>query len=325
MNFKWITVALASGLLTVLLSLTQGGSSMSPMVLWQLVQGEGDMMQRIVLWELRLPRTLLALLVGAALATAGGVMQGVTRNPLAAPDLTGVVAGTACMVVVLVTFASIEAVWFPLAGIVGGVLVGGLTFALAWKNGLMPLRVVLAGVAMSSVCVAVMTGLLVFSGAEAGELFFWLAGGLSGRGWQQLGQTVFWISVPLVLVLLLWRRFRVLLLDDAVARSLGISVSRWRLVFMLLAVVMTAGAVTVAGPVGFVGLIVPHISRQLLSEQSALWLPLNAGLGAFLLLSADVLARWPAMAQEIPLGVVTALLGGPWLIWLIRAGVGRHG
>ncbi len=307
----------------VLLSLMMGAQTLTPGDLWQLVLGQGELVQQIVLWELRLPRTLLALLVGAALATAGGLMQGVTRNPLAAPDLTGVVAGAACMVVVLVTLASVDAAWFPLAGIAGGLLVGGMTFLLAWKNGLMPLRVVLAGVAMSSVCVAVMTGLLVFSGAEAGELFFWLAGGISGRGWAQLGQVLAWICLPLLAVVMLARRFRVLLLDDAIGRSLGVSVSHWRLAFMLLAVVMTAGAVSVAGPVGFVGLVVPHITRRLLSEQSLFWLPLNAWLGAMLLLLADVLARLPATAQEVPLGVVTALLGGPWLILLMRKGAGR--
>ncbi|WP_369623885.1 FecCD family ABC transporter permease [Marinobacterium sp. BA1] len=323
MNIKLAAATAAIVVLTVLLSLMVGAQPFTPLDLWQLSQGQGEPLQRILFWELRLPRTLLALLVGAALATAGGLMQGVTRNPLAAPDLTGVVAGAACMVVILSTLASVDAAWYPLAGVAGGTLVGALTFALAWKNGLMPVRVVLAGVAMSSVCVAVMTGLLVFSGAEAGELFFWLAGGLSGRGWSQLAEVFAWTVLPLLLAVLLVQRFRVLLLDDAIGRSLGISVSRWRLVFMLLAVVMTAGAVTVAGPVGFIGLVVPHITRRLLSEQSAAWLPLNAVLGGVLLLSADVLARLSATAQEIPLGVVTALLGGPWLILLMHKGLRR--
>ncbi|MEO5344353.1 MAG: iron ABC transporter permease, partial [Gammaproteobacteria bacterium SHHR-1] len=235
----------------------------------------------------------------------------------------GVVAGSACMVVILSTLFSMDAGWYPLAGISGGLLIGGLTFALAWKNGLMPIRVVLAGVAMSSVCVAVMTGLLVFSGAEAGELFFWLAGGLSGRGWQQLNSVLWWAIAPLLLVLLLSRHYRLLLLDDAIGRSLGVNVSAWRLGFMVLAVVMTAATVIVAGPVGFVGLVVPHITRRFLSAQSLFWLPMNALLGALLLLAADVLARMPPVVQEIPLGVMTALLGGPWLLSLIRSGMGR--
>ncbi|WP_343800836.1 iron ABC transporter permease [Marinobacterium maritimum] len=325
MIIKPIAATAALCLLLIALSLMTGAQVFTPVDLWRLAQGAGEPVQGILFWELRLPRTLLALLVGAALATAGGIMQGVTRNPLAAPDLTGVVAGAACLVVILSTLASVDAAWFPLAGIAGGALAGGLTFVLAWKNGLMPVRVVLAGVAISAVCVAVMTGLLVFSGAEAGELFFWLAGGISGRGWEQLEQVIIWIAPPLLLVVALARRFRVLLLDDAMGRSLGVSVSRWRLVFMLLAVGMTAGAVTVAGPVGFIGLVVPHITRQLLSEQSLGWLPLNAVLGALLLLSADVLARLPVAVQEIPLGVVTALLGGPWLILLMRKDFGRVG
>lgn len=313
----------AISIIAVVLSLMMGAQAFTPIDLWRLSQGEGELLQWILFWELRLPRTLLALLVGASLATAGGLMQGVTRNPLAAPDLTGVVAGAACMVVILSTLASVDAAWYPLAGVAGGAFVGALTFVIAWKNGLMPVRVVLAGVAMSSMCVAVMTGLLVFSGAEAGELFFWLAGGISGRGWAQLAQVIIWTGPPLLLAMLLVRWFRVLLLDDAVGRSLGISVSRWRLMFMLLAVVMTAGAVTVAGPVGFIGLVVPHISRQLLSDQSAAWLPLNAALGGLLLLWADLMARLPATAQEVPLGVVTALLGGPWLLLLMHKNIRR--
>ncbi|SIQ31198.1 FecCD family ABC transporter permease [Marinobacterium stanieri] len=322
MKFKIAAGVLAIALM-LLLSLMLGAQVLMPLDLWQILLGQGDRVQIIVLWELRLPRTLIALLVGAALATAGGVMQGVTRNPLAAPDLTGVVAGSACMVVILSTLFSMDAGWYPLAGISGGLLIGGLTFALAWKNGLMPIRVVLAGVAMSSVCVAVMTGLLVFSGAEAGELFFWLAGGLSGRGWQQLNSVLWWAIAPLLLVLLLSRHYRLLLLDDAIGRSLGANVSAWRLGFMVLAVVMTAATVIVAGPVGFVGLVVPHITRRFLSAQSLFWLPMNALLGALLLLAADVLARMPPVVQEIPLGVMTALLGGPWLLSLIRSGMGR--
>lgn len=322
MKFKIAAGVLAITLM-LLLSLMLGAQVLMPLDLWQILLGQGDRVPAIVLWELRLPRTLIALLVGAALATAGGVMQGVTRNPLAAPDLTGVVAGSACMVVILSTLFSMDAGWYPLAGISGGLLIGGLTFALAWKNGLMPIRVVLAGVAMSSVCVAVMTGLLVFSGAEAGELFFWLAGGLSGRGWQQLNSVLWWAIAPLLLVLLLSRHYRLLLLDDAIGRSLGVNVSVWRLGFMVLAVVMTAATVIVAGPVGFVGLVVPHITRRFLSAQSLFWLPMNALLGALLLLAADVLARMPPVVQEIPLGVMTALLGGPWLLSLIRSGMGR--
>ncbi len=323
MSVRYVSVVAVVLLLLALVSLMVGAEFLTLMDIWQQIRGEGVLVQRIVLWELRVPRTLLALLVGAALATAGGIMQGITRNPLAAPDLTGVVAGAACMVVVLSTLFKIDADWFPLAGMAGGLLVGAVTFALAWKNGLMPLRVVLAGVAMSAFCISIMTGLLVFAGAEAGELFFWLAGGLSGRGWQQLGPMLVWAVPAMVLSLLLSKRFKVLLLDDAIGRSLGMNVSAWRLGFMVLAVIMTAAAVTVAGPVGFVGLVVPHISRRLLSQQSVYWLPLTAVLGGGVLLAADVFSRLPPIAQEVPLGVVTALLGGPWLLWLLRSEKGQ--
>ncbi|WP_136681119.1 iron ABC transporter permease [Neptunomonas sp. XY-337] len=290
-------------------------------VLGAFFQGEASMLQHVVIWELRMPRNVLALLVGAALALAGGVMQGVTRNPLASPGLTGVVSGASLAIVLLVTVGEVAAQWLPIAGFLGGLCAAALTFLLAWQEGYFsPLRVVLAGVAVSALCVAVMTALLLFSGAESGDLFFWLAGGLSGRGWLQVQQVLGWVLVPMLVSFAMLKRFNLLLLGDDIAQSLGLSVQRWRLMFLLAAVLMTSAVVSVAGPVGFVGLLVPHISQQLIGQTHRFWLPFTAFLGALVLLFADVLARVLAAPQEAPLGVITALLGGPWLLLLIRKG-----
>lgn len=301
----------------LLISLMLGDALFTPVQIWSAASGDGDRLSQIVLFELRLPRSIMALLVGAALATAGGIMQGVARNSLASPDLTGVVAGAACAIVVVISVVQIDTRWLPLVGFGGGLAAGVATFTLAWKGQIQPLRLVLAGVAISAVCVSLMSAMLLFSGAEASELFFWLAGGLAGRGWDLLDQLAIWILLPMIVTFLLSSRFRVLLLDDAVAQTLGVSVNRWKLFFLMMTALMTTAAVVVAGPVGFVGLVVPHITRRLFDEQRASWLPINALVGALLLLLADLLARLTPGVQEVPLGVVTALLGGPWLLWLV--------
>lgn len=316
-----IVIAAAAGSFVLasalFISLMVGDQLFTPGQLWSAFSGEGDMLSRIVLFELRLPRSIMALLVGAALATAGGIMQGVARNPLASPDLTGVVAGAACAIVGVISIVQIDTRWLPLVGFGGGLMAGVATFTLAWKGQIQPLRLVLAGVAISAVCVSLMSAMLLFSGSEASELFFWLAGGLTGRGWDLLNQVAVWILLPMAITFLLSTRFRVLLLDDAVAQTLGVSVNRWKLFFLMMTALMTTAAVVVAGPVGFVGLVVPHITRRLFDEQRASWLPINALIGALLLLLADLLARLSPGVQEVPLGVVTALLGGPWLLWLV--------
>lgn len=314
-------LAAGAGLVAVsaalFISLLLGKEFFTPAQLFSAVMGEGDVLSRVVLLELRLPRSIIALLVGAALATGGGVMQGIARNPLASPDLTGVVAGAACAIVTAISIAQVDTRWLPLVGLGGGLGAGLLTFTLAWKGQIQPLRLVLAGVATSALCVSVMSAMLLFSGSEASELFFWLAGGLAGRGWDLLNEVAVWILLPVLITFLLSARFRVLLLDDAVAQTLGVSVNRWKLFFLVMTALMTTAAVIVAGPVGFIGLVVPHITRKIFDEQRATWLPLNALAGALLLLAADLLARMSPCIQEIPLGVVTALLGGPWLLWLV--------
>ncbi len=321
LSLRYCLLIVALLVLLFVAALLVGHQTLTVPDLWLLVQGQATPLQKIVVWELRIPRNLLALLVGAALATAGAIMQGVTRNPLASPGLTGVVAGASFVIVLLVSVWSVDAHWLPAAGFVGGIGAGCLTFYLAWQGRLLPLRIVLAGVAVTALCAAISTALLLFSGAEAGDLFFWLAGGLSGRGWLQVEQSWYWIVFPMLLSFALVQRFNLLLLDDDIARSLGLAVGRWRLLFLLLAVLMTAAVVSVAGPVGFVGLVIPHISKRLLSQQHPFWLPFTALLGALILLCADLLARLSAFPQEIPLGVITALLGGPWLLLLIRRGL----
>lgn len=291
----------------------------APETLWAVLQGQGSVIERVSILELRLPRNLLAILGGAALGAAGALMQGVTRNALASPGLTGVIAAAALGVVGSQTFFSPDALWLPAIALCAGFLGGMLTFYIAGRSRLQPERVVLAGIAVTALCTALTTGTLLVSGSEASELYYWLAGSLMGRGWLQLKLVAPWLCLPLLVLLFLRRPFRLLQLDDDLVQSMGLSVGRWRLVFLVLALIPAAALVSVTGPVIFIGLVAPHIARRLIGNQLQHWLPLSAILGGLLLLSADTLARQLAFPQELPVGMLTALIGAPWLLALLNS------
>ena len=299
--------------------LMAGSRWVSPTSLLSVIDGSSDLLTRITVLELRLPRNLLGILGGAALGVAGAVMQGVTRNSLASPGLTGVIASAALAVVSLRTLSSPGAMWLPLMALAGGLLGGALTFAIAGRRQLQPERVVLAGIAVTSLATALTTGLLLVSGAEAAELYYWLAGSLMGRGWLQLQMVLPWLVLPLGALIVMQRPFRILQLDDDLALAMGLSVGRWRLIFLLLALLLAAALVAFTGPIVFIGLVAPHIARRLAGNQIQHWLPLSALFGGLLLLAADILARQLAFPQELPVGMLTALIGAPWLIYLLNS------
>lgn len=299
--------------------LMTGHQWISPTELWTTLAGEGPLLTRISVLELRLPRNLLAILGGGALGVAGAIMQGVTRNPLASPGLTGVIAAAAFTVAATQTFYTPEALWLPAIALGGGLFGGTLTFLIAGRRRLQPERVVLAGIAVTALCTALTTGTLLVSGSEAAELYYWLAGSLMGRGWLQLELVAPWLILPLGLLFFLRRPFRLLQLDDDLALSMGLAVARWRLLFLLLALVLAAALVAVTGPVIFIGLVAPHIARRVIGDQFQHWLPVSALFGGLLLLAADTLARQLAFPQELPVGMLTALIGAPWLLHLLNS------
>ena len=311
-------LSLALGLL-FLLGLMAGSRWVSPGALVTVLAGSSDLLTTITVTELRLPRNLIGLLGGAALGLAGAVMQGVTRNQLASPGLTGVIASAALATVAMRTFGTPNALWLPMIALAGGLVGGALTFAVAGHRRMQPDRVVLAGIAVTSMATALTTAILLVSGSEAAELYHWLAGSLMGRGWDQLHMLVPWLLLPLMALLAMPRPFRLLQLDDDLALTMGLSVGRWRATFMILALVLTASLVAFTGPIVFIGLVAPHIARRLVANQPQYWLLLSALLGGLLLLAADILARQLALPQELPVGMLTALIGAPWLIYLLNS------
>ncbi|GGO84686.1 ferrichrome ABC transporter permease [Marinobacterium nitratireducens] len=280
--------------------------------------GVREGMAAILVWELRLPRFIAGALVGASLAVAGQLMQTVTRNPLASPGITGVVAGSSMAVVLVQVCFSVDAAWLPGFGVLGGTAAALLTFVLAAQGGFTPLRLALAGVAVTALATALTTAFLLFSGAHAQQLYLWLAGGLLGRGWSHVALILPWTLAGLALALLGVRYLNLLQLEDEVARALGGRVQLWRLGFVAVAVALTAAAVAVAGPVGFIGLVAPHLVRLLLGGDQRRTLPVVALVGAVLVTLSDLLARSLMAPAELPLGLFTALLGGPVFIVLLR-------
>lgn len=296
-----------------------GGYFLSPGELFALFEGQGTVVRQIALLELRLPRALLAALAGASLGAAGSIMQGVTRNPIASPGLTGVISSGALAVVIFRFFfpATLSYAWFPVGAFLGGIVGGLLCFWVAGRQSASADRIVLAGIAVMSLSSSIGTGVLVASGSEAAELYYWLAGSLTGRGWAYFWPSLPWLILPLIVACCLGAPLRLLLLDDDVGQSIGFSVLRWRMALFCLAVVMSAAVVSVAGPVIFVGLVAPHLARALCGNGSSHHIALSALAGALVLLAADLIARQAIYPQELPAGMVTALVGGPWLIVLL--------
>ena len=296
--------------------LTVGRLSLSSAQLWAALLWQGDSLAQVVVWDLRLPRALLAFLVGASLALSGLVMQRVSRNPLASPGLTGVSAGAALAVVAGILLLKSDSSQTPWLAIIGGLIAGLLTLLLAGGRQLQPTRIVLAGVAVTALCGGLTTTLLLQAEADAGEFLYWMAGGVAGRSWPQLTLLLSCMAPPLLALWLTRRNLELLGGGDEMALSLGLRPARWRAWYLILATILAASTVAVAGPIGFVGLLAPHMVRFCWPGQR-LPMGLCLLLGGILLMAADLLARLPGTAQEIPLGVMTALLGGPLLLRLM--------
>lgn len=269
-----------------------------------------------VLTAYRLPRLLLALLVGAALAVAGVLVQGIVRNPLASPDILGVNhAASLASVGALLLLPSLPVISLPLLTFAGGM--AGLILLRILANTSQPMKLALTGVALSA-CWASLTDYLMLSHPQdVNSALLWLTGSLWGRDWSFVK-----IAAPLLILFLplslrFCRDLDLLALGDARATTLGVSVPRIRLQALLLAVAMTSTGVAVCGPISFIGLVVPHMVRSITGGRHRWLLPVSAMAGALLLVVADLLARIVHPPLELPAGVLTAIIGAPWFVWLL--------
>jgi iron complex transport system permease protein len=285
--------------------------------------------QAAVLWNIRLPRVLLAMLVGGGLAASGAALQGVFRNPLTDPGLIGVSSGaaTGAVAAIVLGLTASSALALPLAAFGGGLAATLLVYGLARHGGRTEVvTLLLTGIAINAICGAA-TGFLIFSATDSQlrSIVFWSFGSLGGATWRAT-ITVAPLIVAGTVLLPRWARaLNLLALGEREARHLGVETERVRLLLIVLTALITGAAVAVCGTIGFVGLVVPHLLRLIAGPDHRLLLPASALGGAALLALADLVARTVAAPVELPLGVVTALVGGPFFLWLLQRTRREHG
>lgn len=305
-----------------LASMTVGARGISSTDVWNSLTGLGtpaDTVDRVVVQSLRLPRTILGIVVGAALGVAGALIQSLTRNPLADPGILGVNAGASLLVVLAITvFGWTGALATAGAGMLGAALSLAVVISLSWRNGSSPLRLVLAGTAFAATLGGVTSGLVILNAGTLDQVRFWSLGSLAGRDTDLVWPAIALVGVALVGALALSSPLNTLALGEEMAQSLGTSVARVRLGTLVAVSLLCGTATAVAGPIGFVGLTVPFVARMIGGTDTRWILPFSATLGAILLLGADILGRLVAGTDELEVGVVVAFVGAPVFIALAR-------
>ncbi|GAA3661111.1 FecCD family ABC transporter permease [Microbacterium marinilacus] len=291
---------------------------------WPMPTDASEVEARIV-WEFRLPRALLGFVVGAALAVAGAVLQAVVRNPLADPYVFGVSSGASAAAVCVLTLAAgaFSFVSVPLAAFLGALATTLVVFALAQRRGrVTPGRLVLAGVAMSYLLSAVTSYLVLRATlpgqSNVGQVLSWLSGSLAAADWGDLGIPAVVLVLATTLLVLLARVLNALLIGDETATSVGIDVARMRLVLFIVTSLLVGVVVAVSGAIGFIGLVVPHAARMVVGSDHRWVLPVSALAGGLLLVVVDIAARLIIAPSELPVGLLTAAIGAPFFLWMLR-------
>ena len=282
--------------------------------------------EHLIIRTVRLPRSLIATFVGAALAVAGAIMQGITHNPLASPSILGVNAGAAFAVVVATFIFGSSSLsvyaWFAFLG-------AGITAVMVYflgslgRGGLTSLNLTIAGAALTAFISSITSGILIISQRTLEEIRFWIAGSIAGRELDLFMQVLPYLGVGLLLAFALGRQITTLSLGEDVAKGLGQQTAWVKIAAAVSVVLLAGGSVAIAGPIGFIGLIIPHMSRFLVGVDYRWILPYAPMLGAILLLVADTCARIVIQPQELPVGLVMPLIGAPFFIYLIRSKVKR--
>jgi len=320
----WPGIALAAGIFVacLLLSLAFGPASLSLGQIWHYVTAgpvQGDLTNAIF-WQIRLPRVLLACLVGAELAVAGVILQDLFLNPLTDPYVTGVSSGAALGATIGIVLHLSQLPWMTVLALVGGFLTLGVVWVAARRRGRIDIFVLLlAGVTISYLASAVVTVLMIQASQDMHAIVFWLMGSFSGRSWAEVEIAL--VAMPFMAVPLFFaKEMDILLQGEKRALELGVEVERTKRVLLVTAGLLTAIAVSVCGIIGFVGLVVPHIVRLLVGPAHRGLLPVSLLVGASMLGIADLLSRVVIAPNEIPVGVVTTFVGAPLFVYLLRRG-----
>ncbi|SDW19434.1 iron complex transport system permease protein [Marinococcus luteus] len=303
-----------------LLGPSLGNTMLSPVTVVETMMGSGSGANEFIVNNSRVPRTLVALLTGGALGVSGLLLQGVVRNPLAAPDIVGVTGGASVAAVAFMTFGAgaVSIQWIPLAAISGALLVSTLIYALAWKKGVSPIRLILIGIGISAIMSAAVTFMIIVSSAvTATDAYVWLTGSIYGASWSDIFTIAPVIALGLPLAVVFSSSLNAQQLGDDTSAGLGVRIQVDRIVVVFLSVVLAGTAVAVAGAIGFIGLIAPHIARALIGRSYGALVPASACTGAILLFAADLIARTIFYPVDVPAGVFTAAIGAPFFLYLL--------
>lgn len=288
-------------------------------ILTTLFTAAGETKFQTIIFDIRLPRVLLALIIGANIAISGALLQAVMGNPLADPGLTGVTAGAAAFVLVIMLAYPEYTYLVPIAAFVGGIIAAFIVYALAWRRtGITPITIILSGVAVNALCGGIVGFLSIIYSDRLPSAVQWLNGSLAAKGNNSLLMIYPYTLVGWILSIFAIRKANIIRLGDQVATNLGENVTRIRIALSLLAVFLTAISVAAIGMIGFVGLIVPHMARLLVGSDYKYMMPMSMILGALVLLLADTGGRTLFAPLDIPAGILMAVIGGPYFLYLMR-------
>ncbi|QKY68561.1 iron ABC transporter permease [Lentibacillus sp. CBA3610] len=306
------------------IALATGVVSISPLGVIQTIFGQGTDRQELVLLDFRLPRIVLALLVGAGLAVSGAILQGVTQNELAEPGILGINTGAGFAVVLFIFFiqdslnGTFSIFMMPLFALLGALLAAFLVYTLAWKNGVNPIRLVLVGIGINAGFSAALIILqLKMNPQDFRQVTVWLSGDIWSASWPFVLSLLPWILILIPLALVKANALNVLNLGDDIAGGLGSKVEGSRLVLLLIAVALAGASVAAGGAIAFLGLVVPHLARKIIGPMHQYTIPISALIGALLLMVADMIGKNVLAPMEIPVGVVVSILSAPYFIYLL--------
>ncbi|WP_425571836.1 FecCD family ABC transporter permease [Pontibacillus salipaludis] len=323
----WIMALLGALIIvSLLVSLHTGVIHIGPVDVMKTIFGAGTDRQELVLFDFRLPRLVIAILVGAGLAVSGAILQGVSQNGLADPGILGINAGAGLAVVLYMYFSEglnsslgTKSIFImPFMALIGATLAAVLIYLLAWKNGVTPIRLILVGIGVNA---AFGAALIIFqlkmNPRDFMQATIWLSGSIWGTNWKYVLATLPWIVILVPLAMYKARFLNVLNLGDRLATGLGTRVESERRILLFIAVCLAGSSVAVAGGIAFLGLVAPHLARRLVGPRHQLLIPTSALMGALLLLVADMIGRNLLAPSEIPVGIVVSALGAPYFIYLL--------
>lgn len=319
------TILLLVAFFVFVVSTGSGEMKINALTVIKVLFGGGPEMEKLIITSFRLPRIIVALMVGISLAIAGGILQGMVRNPLASPDVLGITGGAAAAVVSFLAIFSdknhsltVSIAWLPLAAFLGATVVGFLVYFLAWKNGVSPIRLILIGIGISTLMQAITTLTMVMGPIyQASQANIWITGTVYGSNWSNVAILVPWTVIFVIIALAVARTINIQELGDEVATGLGGKVQKQRFLLLMISTALIGGSVAFAGGIGFVGLMAPHMARRLVGSSFGALLPASALIGGILVMVADLIGRTMFSPLEVPAGVFTAGIGAPYFIYLL--------